>query len=184
MYSTLPFDIFIKNNHHCMRPCLVYMFLVHCDPHHSLIDSFVCFLPHVSCFSITALWLCHSLSWACVHTYSCLFIFLFSCIVICYQCMVYIYLCTCFHILNCNIQYKLHLLWIIPILHYLHNCLCCLTSFLRQFTYYLHLLVCLEIIKFDEFISSPLLILIMTYSWIHIKQYSHFLSKFCAFNVI
>lgn len=110
--------------------------------------------------------MCHSLSWACVHTYSCLFIFLFSCIVICYQCMVYIYLCTCFHILNCNIQYKLHLLWIIPILHYLHNCLCCLTCFLRQFTYYLHLLVCLEIIKFDEFISSPLLILIMTYSWI------------------
>lgn len=54
--------------------------------------------------------MCHSLSYACVHTYSCLFIFMFPCIVICYQCMVYIYLCTCCHILNCNIQYKLHLL--------------------------------------------------------------------------
>lgn len=98
----------------------------------------------------------------------CAYIFMlvyFPVFVYCYQCMVYIYLCTCFHILNCNIQYKLHLLWIIPILHYLHNCLCCLTCFLRQFTH-LHLLVCLEIIKFDEFISSPLLILIMTYSWI------------------
>lgn len=49
---------FIKNNHHCMRPCLVYVFFVHCDPHHTLIDGPVCFLPYDSSFSTTALWLC------------------------------------------------------------------------------------------------------------------------------
>lgn len=131
MYSTLPFDIFIKNNHHCMRPCLVYVFFCALwpPPH---FNWWPCLLSSTwfKLFHHSFVTKCHSLSYACVHTYSCLFIFMFTCIVICYQCMVYIYLCTCCHILNCNIQYKLHLLCLNnPILHYLYNCLCRLTGF-------------------------------------------------------